>query len=120
MSRRPLRSPFAVLFALSVPLCGCATERPYVFTDYRYHQRGQVIVCYNERDSKPEEVKGLADDICKQYDRMAYLALEQSNQCSWTAPDQAFFFCVPRPGETPAPLVERMSPMRHDPRLPPP
>ena len=120
MSRRPFLSALAGLLALAAPLAGCMSERPYLFSDYRYHQRGQVIICYSARDSKPEEVKVLADDICRQYDRMAVLALEQGNQCSWTAPDEAFFACVPRPGETPAPIVERKSPMRHDPRLPPP
>lgn len=100
-------------------LAGCATEAPYVYTDYRYHQRGQVIVCYSPDNATPELVKSLADGVCQQYDRMAKFQLQQPYQCSWTAPTQAIFACVPRPGENPPPIQQHLSPMRHDTPLDP-
>jgi dTDP-4-dehydrorhamnose reductase len=114
------RTAFVAALAGLIPLvAGCAPEAPYVYTDYRYHQRGQVIVCYSDEKGTPEQVKALADEVCRQYDRVAMLQLQQEYQCSWTAPTQAVFHCMPRPGENPPPIVQHHAPMRHDPALPP-
>ena len=106
--------------AAAVLLGSCAAEAPYVYTDYRFHQRGQVIVCYDDSTTKMTEIKAIADEICRQYDRTSQFVLKQSSQCSWTVPDQAIYTCVPRPGENPPPIIPHMAPMRHDAELPPP
>lgn len=108
-----VRSAFLALSG-AVLMAGCVSEAPYVFTDYRFHQRGQVIVCYDEKNASPEQVKALADNICAQYDRTSQFQFQQPLQCSWTAPTQVFFTCVARPGEHPAPIQEHLPPMRHD------
>jgi hypothetical protein len=114
---RPLLA-VAALAALGA-LSSCGTPDPaYVQTDYRYHQRGEVQVCYNDQKATPELVQSMADDICKQYDRRAELWLQQKYQCSWSAPTLATFYCRARPGENPPPLVSKKAPMRHDPSLP--
>ncbi len=118
MSCWPRLGTLAVALAGTALMAGCA-EAPYVYTDYRSHQRGSVIVCFNEGTATVKDAKVLADEICKQYERTSQLALVQSYQCSWTAPTQANFACVARPGETPPPFVEHLSPMRHDPSLGP-
>jgi hypothetical protein len=109
-----------VAFALSGTLlvAACGAEAPYVFTDYRFHQRGLVIVCFNDATATTADAKKLADETCRQYDRTSRLAFEQAYQCSWTAPTQAIFNCVPRPGENPPPITEHLSPLRHDTPLP--
>ena len=117
-ARHPLLRPAAVL-VLAGLLTACTAEAPYLWTDYRYHQRGQVIVCYSDEKATPEQVKALADEVCRQYDRMASLQLQQKYQCSWTAPTQALFACVARPGESPPPIIQHLAPMRHDVPLPP-
>ena len=109
----------AVALALALLVAGCAAEKPYVWTDYRYHQRGVVIVCYSDEKATPAQIKALADEVCAQYDRIATLQLQQEYQCSWTAPTQATFPCVPRPGENPPPITPHNAPMRHDLPLPP-
>lgn len=108
----------ALLALLSSVVAGCAGEAPYLLTDYRYHQRNQVIVCFNEARNKLADAKAMADGVCEQYDRTSQLALLQPNQCSFTAPTQAVFTCAARPGETPAPMPRRSAPMRHDAPLP--
>ena len=115
---KPLISASA-LALLAALVCGCAAEPPYLLSDYRHHQRGTVIVCYNDETTAPEQVKAMADEICRQYDRVASLQLQQMYQCSWTVPTQATFHCVARPGETPPPIIRHNAPMRHDPALPP-
>ncbi len=118
MSCWPRFVPLAAALSAVVLTVGCA-EAPFVMTDYRYHQRGSVSVCFNERTTTVKDAKVLADEICRQYERTSQLSLIQSYQCSWTAPTQASFTCVARPGETPPPFVEHLSPMRHDPSLGP-
>jgi len=103
---------------LAVLIGGCAADAPYLYSDYRYHQRGSVIVCYSDENTTPEQVKAMADEVCRQYDRVARLQLQQPYQCSWTVPTQALFNCVPRPGENPPPIIRHNAPMRHDPPLP--
>jgi hypothetical protein len=100
-------------------LSGCTPEEPYIFTDYRWHQRGTVIACYNDESATVDQARALADGICRQFDRTAQLQLLQPYQCSWTAPTQAIFSCVARPGETPSPILLHNAPMRHDTPLPP-
>jgi hypothetical protein len=104
---------------LPLGLAGCSAEKPYVMTDYRYHQRGIVLACYNEDSGSLQQAEALAEDVCRQFDRTAKLQLLQPNQCSWTAPTLATFSCVARPGESPAPILLHNAPMRHDTPLPP-
>ena len=106
------------LLAIFLQLAACAPEKPYILTDYRNHQRGIVQACFSEENATIEQAQALAEDVCKQYDRTALLQLVQPNQCSWLAPVQAYFSCVPRPGETPAPILLHNAPLRHDMPLP--
>jgi hypothetical protein len=107
----------AALVLSAVLVAGCAPEAPYEYSDYRYHQVGQVIMCYNEDTATLEQVKAMAEDICQHFDRTAFLSTIQKHQCSWTAPTQATFGCGARPGETPAPFVRHLAPMRRDQQL---
>ncbi|MTJ81785.1 MAG: hypothetical protein F8N37_12305 [Telmatospirillum sp.] len=112
------RWPFLSAVVVSAVLSGCAADDPYLFTDYRYHQRGSVVICYNEDTTTLEQVTQMAEEVCRPFDRTAKLQLNQPYQCSWTAPTQAIFFCTPRPGETPPPIQPHLAPMRHDNPLP--
>lgn len=107
--------PVAILMSLA----GCADEKPYVMSDYRYHQRGIVQACYSDDTASLPQATALAEDVCKQFDRTAQLQLLQPYQCSWTAPVLATYSCVARPGESPAPILLHNAPMRHDTPLPP-
>lgn len=118
MSCWPRFATLAVVLSATVLTAGCA-EAPYVNTDYRSHQRGSVQVCFNEDTATMADAQKLADAICHQFERTAKLSLVQPYQCTWTAPTLATFGCVARPGETPPPFVEHLSPMRHDPSLGP-
>ena len=93
-------------------LAGCGGGDPYVLTDYRYHQRGIVEVCYDQGKTTLDQARALADGVCGQYDRMARFEIAQRNQCNWRTPDLAEFYCVARPGETPLPFVEQKAPLR--------
>jgi hypothetical protein len=106
-------------FLLLLLLAGCADEKPYVMSDYRFHQRGVVQACFSEENGTLAQATALAEGICKQYDRTAQLQLVQKLQCSWTAPTLATYTCVARPGETPTPILLHNAPMRHDTPLPP-
>jgi len=108
-------SPFLLLIALAA----CADEKPYIMSDYRYHQRGVVQACYSEENGTLAQATELAEGICKQFDRTAKLQLLQPYQCSWTAPTLATYSCVPRQGENPTPILLHNAPMRHDTPLPP-
>ncbi|WP_146002659.1 hypothetical protein [Telmatospirillum siberiense] len=112
----PRSGCLATAVTAAVMLAGCA-EDPYLSTDYRYHQRGVVQVCINEDTASIADAKKLADETCRPFDRTSKLALIQRYQCSWTAPTLVAFSCVARPGETPPPFAEHLSPMRHDPSL---
>jgi hypothetical protein len=109
----------ALALVCAAGLAGCASDGPYTFTDYRWHQRGQVVVCYDESSTTDEQARAVAEDICQQYDRTTQWVQKQNYQCSWTAPMQAIFQCVARPGENPAPVIQHNAPMRHDTPLPP-
>ena len=100
-------------------LSGCAPEKPFVLSDYRFHQRGIVLACYSEETNTIEDAKALADEVCRQYDRVASVQLVQPDQCSWRAPTYVILNCVPRPGENPGPILKHSAPMRHDTPLPP-
>jgi len=108
-----------MLLLIPAFLSACAAQKPYVYTDYRFHQRGTVIACYNEDTATLEQATALVEEICQNYDRTAKLQLVQRYQCSWAAPTQAQYSCVPRPGESPAPIIPHKAPMRHDPPLRP-
>jgi hypothetical protein len=108
--RRPVRSSLATLVLAGV-VAGCG-GRPYVLTDYRQHQKGQVEVCYDSNSTSIDQAKALADGICDQYSRMAKFELSQRFQCNWRTPDIALFYCVARPGETPPPFVKQTAPLR--------
>lgn len=97
---------------LAALLAGCGGGAPYVLSDYRLHQQGMVEVCYDDKSTSAEQTLKLASDICKQYDRMATLQLVQKNQCNWSTPDIALYYCVARPGEHPRPLVPQKAPLR--------
>jgi len=77
-------------------LGGCAPEEPYILSDYRFHQRGMVVACYNDDTATVTQAQTLAEGICQQYDRTARLQLLQ-----------------------PAPILLHNAPMRHDTPLPP-
>lgn len=98
--------------SLAAWLAGCGGGAPYVLSDYRLHQKGMVEVCYDEKSTPQDRVLKLADSICGQYDRMAALQLVQQDQCNWTTPDIALYYCVARPGEHPRPLVPQKAPLR--------
>jgi len=112
-------------FALIPPLSGllllaaCSTEKPFILSDYRAHQRGVVQACYSEEKGTLEQTTALAENICKEFDRTATLQLLQPYQCSWSAPVLATYSCQARPGESPAPILLHNAPMRHDTPLPP-
>jgi hypothetical protein len=116
MSLRPALALPAGL-ATVLLLSACASEQPYLLTDYRYHQIGQVRVCYSETTADAETVRRMAEDVCAQYDRTAIFQYQQKHQCSWTAPTLAYFRCQPRPGENPAPVLKKNAPLRHEPRV---
>lgn len=108
------RSGFLVAaLTATVMVTGCA-EAPYLYSDYRYHQRGVVYVCINEDTATIADAKKLADEVCRPFDRTSKLTLVQRYQCSWSAPTYITFNCVARPGETPPPFAEHLSPMRHE------
>lgn len=105
--------------SLAALLAGCGGGAPYVLSDYRLHQKGMVEVCYDGKSAPQDQALTpqkqalkLADGICSQYDRMATLQLVQENQCNWTTPDIALYYCVARPGEHPRPLVPQKAPLR--------
>lgn len=95
-------------------LSACAAEPPYLLTNYRAHSMGYVKICYSTDNATPEQVRDLAEEVCNQVQRTALLRLQQTGQCSWTAPTIATFTCEARPGETPPPLVRRSSPMQRN------
>lgn len=95
-------------------LVACASEKPYILTDYRFHQRGLVQACYDDQTASLQQATQLAEDICVEFDRTAKLQLLQPYQCSWAAPVLATYSCVARPGETPLPILLHNAPMRHD------
>lgn len=110
----PLR-PFTLLPSLALLACaGCGGGDPFVLTDYRNHQRGVVEVCYDEGKTSFAQAQSLADGICRNYDRMATFQMQQRDQCNWTTPTLALFYCEARPGEHPAPFVPQKAPLRRD------
>jgi hypothetical protein len=119
MLRRLALFPLFPALTIALALAACSPEPPQVLTDYRFHQRGTVAICFSEEKSTIADVTAMADDICRQYDRVAKLVLQQPYQCSWTAPTEAYFACIPRPGESPPKIVPHLAPMRHDSALPP-
>jgi len=108
---RRVRRLLTVVIALG-PLAGCGGGEPYVLTDYRQHQTGQVEVCYDDQKTSLAQAQKLADGICGQYERVASFQLRQKYQCNWTTPTIALFYCVARPGETPPPFVPQKAPLR--------
>lgn len=110
--RSPHRPVFAALALLGVVSLGACAEKPYVNSDYRSNQTGEVQVCFNPENSTPAEVAALAEQTCNRYHRTAKLWLTQRGQCTWTAPDISTFYCAARPGETPPPFIDKKSPLR--------
>lgn len=106
------------LLGLVLALAACETEKPYVTTDYRFHQRGIVVACFNEENATVADAQKVAEEVCRQYDRTAQVQLVQPYQCSWSAPTQVTMSCVARPGENPGPILQHGAPMRHDTPLP--
>ncbi|HVI53338.1 MAG TPA: hypothetical protein VM661_19170 [Candidatus Sulfotelmatobacter sp.] len=106
---RPAFAGLALLVAASLGAC---TEKPYVYSDYRMNQQGEVRVCFDPSSSTPEEVAALAEQTCNRYHRTAKLWVTQKSQCTWTTPDISTFYCAARPGETPPPLIDKKSPLR--------
>ena len=113
------RLQFLFLAVLTAFVAGCAEEKPYVQTNYRFHQRGIVQVCFNEAKANLQQATDLAEGICREFDRTAAVQLIQPYQCSWAAPTLVNYGCFPRPGENPAPILLHNAPMRHDTPLPP-
>jgi hypothetical protein len=95
-------------------LSGCGGGRPFVLTDFREHQMGNVEVCYDHRKTTMVEAQTLANGVCDQYDRVAQYTMAQTNQCNWLAPDIALFECVARDGETPLPFVQQKALLRRN------
>ena len=106
------------LLGLVLALSACESEKPFVITDYRFHQRGVIQACFNEDHATVADAQKVAEEICRQYDRTAQVQLVQPLQCSWTAPSLVTLVCVPRPGENPGPIMLHGAPMRHDTPLP--
>ena len=106
--------PLAALALLSA----CESEKPFVLTDYRFHQRGVVQACYNEEHGSLAQAQALAEEVCRQFDRTSQVQLVQPYQCSWSAPTLVTLSCVARPGEAPGPILLHNAPMRHDTPLP--
>jgi|GEM_PF-1606877 len=95
-------------------LGGCAGA-PYVDSSYMEHQSGRVRICYAPSTTPPAKVQAMAEEVCQKYHRTAVHWLTQPNQCSWTDPYLATFYCAARPGEPPPPeLPVRHAPMRHE------
>jgi hypothetical protein len=113
--KKPLRPLFLLLPVL---LSACAEEKPYVMSDYRFHQRGVVLACYNEEHATLAQAEAVAEEVCHQFDRTAKVQLVQPYQCSWSAPTLVTLSCVARPGENPGPILLHNAPMRHDTPLP--
>lgn len=113
MTLRRLLVPAGLTLAATTLLTGCAGDPPYAQTDYRYHQQGQVQICYNSH-STPEQVAAVAEEICNRYKRTAVLWQTQTYQCEWRNPNLATFYCTARPGETPPPVIDKHAPLRHD------
>ena len=57
--KKPLRPLFLLLPVL---LSACAEEKPYVMSDYRFHQRGVVLACYNEEHATLAQAEAAAGD----------------------------------------------------------
>jgi hypothetical protein len=113
--KKPLRlAPLLLLLSLSA----CSAEKPYVMSDYRFHQRGVVLACYNEENATLAQAEAAAEEVCHQFDRTAKVQLVQPYQCSWSAPTLVTLSCVARPGENPGPILLHNAPMRHDTPLP--
>jgi len=100
-------------------LSACTAEKPYVMSDYRYHQRGVVLACYSEENATLAQAVAKAEEVCHQFDRTAKVQLVQPYQCSWSAPTLVTLSCVARPGENPGPILLHNAPMRHDTPLAP-
>lgn len=116
-----MNKPLSLLLLLGtlLGLTACETEKPYVMSDYRYHQRGVVLACFNEENATVADVqKVVEEEVCRQYDRTAEVQLVQPYQCSWSAPTLVTLHCSARPGENPGPILQHGAPMRHDTPLP--
>jgi hypothetical protein len=100
---------FPVLF-----LTNCSKDEPFLLSDYRYHEKGQVTICLNNEAGTLEKAKSLAETICTQFDRTSNLDRILPYQCSWFSPTEAIFSCRARPGETPSVVPQKLAPMRHD------
>jgi hypothetical protein len=111
-----MNKPLNLLLLLGsvVGLAACESEKPYVMSDYRFHQRGVVLACFNEEHATIADVQKVAEEVCHQYDRTAEVQLIQPLQCSWTAPTLVTLRCAARPGENPGPILQHGAPMRHD------
>jgi hypothetical protein len=110
MTRQHWQAAKVLIAAL---LAGCA-EQPFEYSDYRYHQINQVIICYNESTGTLEQVKAMAEDICARTDRIPTVSLIQKYQCTWTAPTEVTFTCSARPGENPPLPIKHLAPLRRD------
>jgi len=113
-----MQTRLAPLLLLAL-LSACAEEKPYIMSDYRFHQRGIVLACYSEDHATLEQTVAAAEQICHQFDRTAKVQLVQPYQCSWAAPTLVTLSCVARPGENPGPILLHNAPMRHDTPLAP-
>ena len=111
-SVRPLLAGLAVLAVTA--LGGCASDKPYVLSDYLSNQKGEVQICYSSSNSTPQQVAAVAEDVCNRSHRTAKLWLTQPGQCNLATPNISTFYCVARPGETPPPFNTKKAPLRHD------
>jgi hypothetical protein len=115
-----MNKPLSLLLLIGTlaALTACESEKPYVMTDYRFHQRGIVLACFNEENATIADAQKVAEEVCRQYDRTAEVQLVQPYQCSWRAPTLVTLHCTARPGENPGPILQHGAPMRHDTPLP--
>jgi hypothetical protein len=60
-----------------------------------------VSICYEGGDPKPNVIK-LAEDACKQTNRVPKYVSHKRLSCNILAPSRAYFRCVAPPKETPA------------------
>lgn len=88
-------------------LGGCSLPEPYV---YRYEEfdrdlagfgkelenRTSVGICYNKKNTTPQQIVQLARDECAKYDKVARFQYHKYLECPILTPAEAIFLCESR------------------------
>jgi hypothetical protein len=109
--RRITARVVALLAVAAVGAClGACTGSPYV--DSRREAGKKIMVgssnadvvaiCYKGGDPQPDVIK-LAEDACKQTDRVPQYVSHTRLSCNWLTPSRAFFRCVAPETQTETP-----------------